>query len=406
MDREAIEARLEELEIQLRGTDVDIDAVEKEIDELLTRQQELIEDENRVREQRNRIAVAKAAREAPELSTLTHESTQQPGPREKRDIVSEFMESGIPQQFKMSTRARTQGKVGVTFEGLESRAIFDSDTTAFLNLAPLPGIQGDPRRPLRLADLISRIPVSQESARIIVDTTPAPYAGNAAFVADGAEKPESNYTFDVVTENIGLVAHTVDIHRNTLMDRPMLEGMIRTRMQYGIEYVLDDSLINGTGVGDTLVGLLNRSGIGLYDTGNLNNEARLISLRKAKTITNKLFYSANVACMTEDDWALVELSTDTTGAWRFITNPVNGGTPTVWGMSVVVIPGLPAETALIGDFKLGAALLDRMAPTLYLTDSDEDKFRRNIITMLYELRAGLACFRPKAFCRINFRGTI
>ena len=39
---------------------------------------------------------------------------------------------------------------------------------------------------------------------------------------------------------------------------------------------------------------------------------------------------------------------------------------------------------------------------MYITDSDADKFRKNILTMLAEKRAALSVWRPKAFVKVTF----
>ncbi len=110
--------------------------------------------------------------------------------------------------------------------------------------------------------------------------------------------------------------------------------------------------------------------------------------------------------MHPDNWETVELSVDNQAAWRVTNNPQNNLTYRIWGMDVVETPAIAKGTALVGDFRMGATLFDRQQAALYVTDSDADKFRMNIITLLAELRVGFAVLRPKAFTHVTFNGTV
>jgi HK97 family phage major capsid protein len=153
-----------------------------------------------------------------------------------------------------------------------------------------------------------------------------------------------------------------------------------------------------------MVGILNTSGINSYNTGVGNDEAKIISLRRGKTLVRHNEYAANVVILNPDDWETVELSTDDTGRWRVTPNVQDNLTPRIWGMNVVDTNTVAAGTALEGDAKLGATLYDRQRAALYVTDSDASKFRQNILTLLAELRLGLAVNRPKAWTKIVFQG--
>jgi hypothetical protein len=59
-------------------------------------------------------------------------------------------------------------------------------------------------------------------------------------------------------------------------------------------------------------------------------------------------------------------------------------------------------TALVGDFEIGAMLLIREGVNVLLSDSDQDDFIRNRVTMLGEMRAALPVFRPAAFSTVHF----
>ena len=65
--------------------------------------------------------------------------------------------------------------------------------------------------------------------------------------------------------------------------------------------------------------------------------------------------------------------------------------------SVAVAQGAP----LVGDFQIGAQLFIREGVNVLLSDSDQDDFIKNKVTLLAEMRAALAVFRPAAFCTVD-----
>jgi len=71
-----------------------------------------------------------------------------------------------------------------------------------------------------------------------------------------------------------------------------------------------------------------------------------------------------------------------------------------WGMAVTEAEGVPVDTAVVGDFATGAMLFVREDAQIR-TGLINDQFVRNMQTVLAELRAAFAVFRPVAFCRVT-----
>ena len=106
------------------------------------------------------------------------------------------------------------------------------------------------------------------------------------------------------------------------------------------------------------------------------------------------------------DWAAVRLSRESA-----VTGNVNpggylwgapsmSGPDTLWGRPVVMSLGMTEGTVLTGDFQLGCQLFDREQAAIKVGTID-DQFVRNMQTILAELRAAFAVFRPTAFCRVT-----
>jgi hypothetical protein len=64
---------------------------------------------------------------------------------------------------------------------------------------------------------------------------------------------------------------------------------------------------------------------------------------------------------------------------------------------VIRTRGLAAGTAIVGNWRLGATLYERMAPTVRSTDSHASLFISNTLVVLAEERIALAVHRPDFF---------
>lgn len=291
--------------------------------------------------------------------------------------------------------------------GLEVRAPLDNTATsggAFQNPtrpAVVPMTNAD--RVPRVADLLDRQTTGDNTVEYVRDTTAAG-GGAAAETAEAGAKPEAAYTFEVVTDSVRTIAHWVQITRQAADDNQQLMGYIRGRLTYGLEYRLDAQILNGNGTVPNLRGILNTSGINTYAPGTA--EARVISIRKAITLVQQDEYAATGAVLNPADWELVELSQDSNGMFRVNPNVANALAPRIWGLNVVPTTAIASGTGLVGDFRMGATLWDRQQPTVLMSDSHASTFTSNVLTLLAELRAALSVWRPSAFAKITFNGSV
>jgi len=407
MDRKALEARLAELakRITPEATSEELDTLGTEIDEARAQLEAIDVKVAKANEMRARLRTDGISRPEPEPEDK-RETGEKPEVLDRRSVVDAFVSSPDVSEYR-SYRLGTRSQGGIQIDGIEARALIGNTAANVLDPTPrIPGLTVSvvEDRPPRLADLLTTVRVTGDSMAYVRDNSPSPQ-GAATEVAEGAEKPEATYTWELITDTIKTVAHWMDISRQALDDHQQLRDLVQGRLFYGLSYRVDGQIANGTGASNTMTGILNTAGINTYDTGLGNDEARIISLRRAKTLVRADEYMATAAVLNPDDWEKVELSTDDMGRWRVTPNVQDNLSPRIWGMTVVDTTSIAAGTALIGDFRLGATLYDRMAAALYVTDSDASKFRSNILTLLAELRLGLGVNRPSAFAKITFRGS-
>jgi HK97 family phage major capsid protein len=73
----------------------------------------------------------------------------------------------------------------------------------------------------------------------------------------------------------------------------------------------------------------------------------------------------------------------------------------LWDVPTVPTPAVPAGSALVGDAVVGATVLVREGVHVLVSDSDQDDFLRNKITLLGEGRFSVVVWQPTAFCLVH-----
>ncbi|MGV9579732.1 phage major capsid protein [Streptomyces sp. NPDC003509] len=269
----------------------------------------------------------------------------------------------------------------------------------------VPGIiPQNPDFPLLIANLLDRQTSDGTTLEYMRDTSgPLSTWNKAAVVAEGADKPQTGpFSFDLITTTLKTVAHWVPITRQAADDNSQLMGYINGRLTYGLDYKLDREILTGNGT-TQMQGILTTSGIGAYQPASGNTDAKLITVRKAKTQGELAMYPPDAIVMNPLDWQDIELDTDANGQFRVITTVTDSGAPMrIWGLTVVTSVAMTAGTALLGGYRTGATLWERQGITILMTDSHADYFTANTLVILAERRANVAVHTPQAFVKITF----
>lgn len=258
------------------------------------------------------------------------------------------------------------------------------------------GIVPQLRRQLRVLDLLPTgtmdgrtLPYSQESGSFATATE----------TAEGVLKPEAGITLTDQEADAKTIAHWLKIRKQALADAPALQSIIDSRLRYGVERRLEDQVLAGAGIGENILGILNTTGIGAvpYAAGTLTADQVLSGLT-AVLLADAL---ATGIVMNPLDWRDV-LKAKAAGDGHYFSGGPFAQTPQVmWGVPLIPTAAIPQGMALVGDFTIGAQLFIREGVNVLLSDSDQDNFVKNVVTMLAELRAALAVFRPAAFCTVR-----
>ncbi|MEQ8195615.1 MAG: phage major capsid protein, partial [Rhodospirillales bacterium] len=110
-----------------------------------------------------------------------------------------------------------------------------------------------------LRDRIAMIPTTGGAVEFTRELTftnnAAPQGGNSPFEHEGVAKAESVLTYEQVELKVPTVAHFIKSSRQILGDVPLLRQTLDSRLLYGLEVVLENQILNGTGVGANMSGL-------------------------------------------------------------------------------------------------------------------------------------------------------
>ncbi len=350
-----------------------------------------------------------------------------------------------PDSFITPTRKKSLGQMFV--ESVEYKALMDSFGGGYINekarvqSAPMgvkalitgagdssggafvtPDRQSDlellGRRPLTVRDLISVRQTSSDtvefvqqltnltSADVVAEATSAAAptapgsAGPLVLNAGGGYKPEGSMTFQVVTATVKTIAEWVPATKRGLADASQLRGLIDQELRDDLAETEEDEIVNGSGTGEHLTGILNTSGIQAqaWSATVTDLDPMLETTLKAKTKVKTVGRSiASGYMLNPADWEKIQLA-------RLAKNPQNeaiaGAIPTLHGLPVVESEAIAAGVGLVGDFRK-AVLWDREQASITATDSHADFFIRNLVAILGEERVAFGVLRPKAFVTID-----
>ena len=239
--------------------------------------------------------------------------------------------------------------------------------------------------------------LARQMANLIQYVRETGFQNMAATVLEEGLKPKSDISFDLVATAVVKIATYVKASTEILQDAPMMQSYIDGRLRYMLAYVEESQLLNGSGVGNNLNGI-NTQATAYVAPFIVTGATRIDQLRLALLQSELAEFPGTGIVMHPADWAAIELLKDSTGAYIF-ANPQSLAQPALWGRPVVGTQAMALTNFLVGAFKLGAQVFDRMQSNVVVATENEDDFIKNMVTILAEERLGLAVYRPQAFVK-------
>lgn len=221
------------------------------------------------------------------------------------------------------------------------------------------------------------------------------FTNNARVVSEGAQKQESDMTFELGNAPVRTIAHWLACSRQAMADAPQLQSLIDSEMNYGLRLNEEMEILYGDGTGEHLHGLIPQA-TAFSKPFATTFETQLDNLLQAIAQVQLTKLPADGIVVNDVDWAKMQAIKDQQG--RYVGSGPFGAQPAVaWTLRVVATPSISSGNFLVGNFQLGAQIFDRADPQIFLSDSHSDFFIRNMLAVLCEERLALAVKRPYAF---------
>lgn len=325
-----------------------------------------------------------------ELEQASASANRGGGSQALKSMGAQFVEADHVKHF---LQHKTRGSVKLDVKAITSLST-DADGSAGALIRPdrRPGLLMIPDQRLFLRDLVAPGETTSNAIEYLQETG---FVNNAASVPEMALKPESTLKFNMVTTTVTTIAHHMRASRQVLDDAAQLRSIIDQRLRYGVRLEEERQLLRGTGTNGDLTGIMTVA-TAYAAPFTLPGATSVDILRMALLQAELAEFPASGIAVHPMLWAEIELSKTSEGGYLF-SNPVAETTPRLWGRPVVTTPALGAREWVVGAWRMGAQIFDRMDATVEVSTEDRDNFVRNAVTILGEERVGFAIYRPEAF---------
>jgi HK97 family phage major capsid protein len=265
-------------------------------------------------------------------------------------------------------------------------------------IARIPQVTGDER--LTIRDVIA---TGQTGGSAVEYVREESASNEAAPTAHGAEKPEEDVEYSLQTAPVRTIAGWMPVQNQQLEDWAQLRSLIDGRLRYSVKRTEEEQILWGNGTPPNIEGILDVAGTtNIATNGRYSGATHTLIDVVRMGITDVLVagYQANAVVLHPYDWEtiLLEKGTDDRYVWAVVTDQ-NGSR--IWGIRAVESIGARSRSTgeqalVVGDWQMGAQLLDRMQLTVQVGLVDR-QFVENMRTILAEERIALPIFAPKAF---------
>lgn len=249
-----------------------------------------------------------------------------------------------------------------------------------------------------VADLLLQGTTTRGGVEYYEETT---VTNGATTVAEGTAKPESALGWTLRQEPVRKIATWIPATDEVLDDNPFLQSQIEGRLRYMVQRVEEAQIVSGNGVGQNLLGILNR---GIQTTAKGGSEPNPDAIYRAMQLirgaSGSGFAEPTAVVMNPTNWTAIQLLKTADGLYIW-GHPSEPGPERIWGKLVRQTTGIAAGTALVGAFRPHAEVIRRTGISVTLSSEHATNFIENKVTILAEERLGLAVYRPSAFCSVT-----
>ena len=266
-------------------------------------------------------------------------------------------------------------------------------------------VQARRERPT-IADLCGSGTISGNAISYFVESA---MQGGFANVAEGAAKPQISFDNPTaVVDALKKIAGWIDMTDEFIEDLGFLKSEIDTRLLYQLKMYEESQLLSGSGSGQNLMGIRNRSGVQVQAAPasvDGNADAVFQAMTKVSTATS---LTADALVIHPLDYQEFRLSKDGNGQYMgggYFQGQYGAGSimdnPNLWGLQTVVTTAATQGELLLGAFRVGATVYRKGGVRVEATNTHADNFTNNKVTVRAEERLALAVRYPAAFVKVG-----
>jgi len=319
------------------------------------------------------------------------------------DLLREALESNTA-----FAELRKNGKGRATFkldEVKSADALQQKATMLTTGVAPGTTIQpqyvpGIIASNLRRTTLLDMIPVAPTSSNAITYLRESSYNSNAAYVAEGALKPEDDLALQQITAPVETLATTMRIAKQLLDDLPALVGYISARAPQKMRLVKELNVIYGSGTNGQLTGLATVASPFAADPTLIVAAPNNYDVLGAAILQAQIaeYFPTGIVIHPVDEYLMLHAKDSQN---RYLFPEMRDGYIGSVRYATSTLAQLKGNF-LTGDMALGCQLFQRQGLEIEMFDQDRDNVVRNLITIRVEERHAFAVYRPDAFVYGNF----
>lgn len=234
--------------------------------------------------------------------------------------------------------------------------------------------------------------------------------GATAFVTEGGQKPQMHVASPTwVTDALGEVAGWFKLTDDMAEDLDYVVSEINSTALYDLALKSEAAILSGTGTAPNLRGIRNRSGVQTHAQGaDSVADALFKAMQKVQTATG---FSADGIVIHPTDYAALRLAKDANDQYfggGYFTGQYGNGVilenPPIWGLRTVVTVAAPLGEPLVGAFGTAAKVFRKGGVRVESTNSHDDDFTNDKITVRVRARLGLQVKYPAAFVKVALGG--
>jgi len=289
---------------------------------------------------------------------------------------------------------------------LQFRTTFSASTESLTAIQKIPGVPGIlDQQQLMIADLFAQGETGGLTVRYIQEDS---YTQAATAVAEGSAKPEATLNVSEVDATVRKIAVWTKVTDEMLSDFAQMSSFINARLAYMVQSLEDNHLLNGTGNTNQIKGVLNFTGLQTVSGATSPLDGVMKAIAYVRGANGSGFGEPDAIVMHPLDWMNAKLTKDNNGQY-YGGGPFSGiygmgqysNVYNMWGLPCVVTTSIAQGTALVGAFRSAAQIFRRKGISIESTNSDNDDFQKNLVTIRAEERLALAVYQPKKFCTVT-----